>query len=83
MDKSHEETARMIHRIKTSSDGLEFVEYLEQLSSDNYAAFKRCHIDANEFHKGYAFAIDNMISIFEECDIEIEKKEEEVKDWTN
>ena len=83
MAKSQYDISRMIQRIKVSPEGNEFIEYLNELSMDNYLAFKRCHIDANEFHKGYAFSIDNLIVMFEECDIKNENKNEKIKDWAN
>lgn len=83
MGDKYKDILRMINRIKTSPDGQDFINYLEDLSLDNYLAFKRSDPAQSELHKGYALCIDNLIKLFNECDIEIKKKEEIIPDWTN
>lgn len=65
---TQEQTKEMLKRIKTSTDGADFIEYLRSLSEDNYKAFKRCSSEMNDIHKGYALAIDNLLNSFELCD---------------
>jgi len=57
----------MLLRIRLSPDGEDFLEYLKELSEDNYNAWKTDPTDMNDIHKGYAVAIDNLIQIFNEC----------------
>lgn len=57
------------------------MEYLASLSMDNYEAFKGSGSGMNDIHKGYAIAIDALISSFASCDDLLNKKEPE-KDYT-
>lgn len=66
MDK--EQTNILLTRIKLTADGIAFIDYLKQLSADNYQAFVRDTSEMNEIHKGYAIAIDSLISAFENSD---------------
>lgn len=61
----------LLKRVKQTQDGIDFIEYLQSLSQQNYRAWKKDLPDANEFHKGYAFAIDSLIECFEQCDKEV------------
>lgn len=79
MHKSTEDILAMFKRIKNCGDGLEFIEYLEDLSKDNYEAFKCDDEKYNEEHKGYAKAIDNLIRCFAQCDKDVIKPPE--VDW--
>jgi hypothetical protein len=64
----------LFKRIGESGDGAELLDYYKTLSKQNYEAFKRDRVEMNEFHKGYAFCIDSLISLFEQCDQIIEKR---------
>lgn len=69
MKKSNEEILALFKRIKKSGDGPEFLEYLEQLSKDNYESFKgERGSEFNEYYKGCAVAIDKLINNFAQCD---------------
>lgn len=74
---------RIISRIASSQDGIEFIGYLKELSEENYLAFKKDSSDNNDIHKGYAIAIDSLISVFSNCDELLRSKEyeQEVKEW--
>ena len=61
------ETLKLISRIKQSPDGQEFMDYLNQLSKDNYIAFKQSPSSESEKHKGYSICIDSLIKVFETC----------------
>lgn len=74
---------RIISRIANSQDGIEFVDYLKVLSVQNYEAYKKDASENNDIHKGYAIAIDSLISVFSNCDELLRSKEyeQEVKEW--
>lgn len=55
------QTEEMLKRVMISQEGIDFVDYLKQLSLDNYKAFKAGSSEENEIHKGYALAIDSLI----------------------
>ena len=55
---------RLCSRIFASEDGIELVEYLEQLSKDNYQAFLNDAQEFNEMHKGYAQSLEHLIKLF-------------------
>jgi hypothetical protein len=46
------------------------------LSKANYLTFKKDTVEFNEWHKGYAIAIDNLLQTFEECMQEVITEEE-------
>jgi hypothetical protein len=62
-----ERRRRMLARIVASADGPDLIGYLGELSEQNYKAFKMDGAEMNEFHKGYAFAIDNLLELLREC----------------
>jgi hypothetical protein len=64
----NDQVLRLLQRIKASGDGEAFLLYLETLSFDNYRAWKKDHHEMNEFHKGYAFAIDSLSDAFKSCE---------------
>lgn len=72
-----EKVLKLLRRIKgdsmISGDSVEFVEYLEKLSFDNYEAFKTHGAEMNDIHKGYALCVDFIIESFANCDKEISK----------
>lgn len=83
MANMNEKVTKLLGRIKATADGQEFIEYLQTLSDDNYKAFKGCPTDMNNIHKGYAIAVDNLLTCFEKCDKVVEKKnEEKIEDTT-
>lgn len=82
-----ERILQLLSRVKASQDGPELIEYLQQLSLDNYKAFKKSRPEANEVHKGYAQAIDGLLSCFENCDKLLRAPKEKVSEaadsaWT-
>jgi hypothetical protein len=76
-----DEIKQLFKRLYTSQDGKDFIEYLENLDRENYQAFKSCPQTANDIHKGYAMAIDNLIQCFTECTKEEAQTKNE--DWAN
>ena len=68
MDDSTRERYKMFSRIKQTSDGIDFIEFLKVLSHNNYMAFKASPTEMNDVHKGQAIAIDELIKVFEVCD---------------
>lgn len=63
-----EQLLSVISRLKTTGDGMEFIEYLERLARENYLAFVKDHSQANDIHKGYALAIESLLTVFRDCD---------------
>jgi hypothetical protein len=63
-----DQTVLLFKRIKESPDGPEFIEHLAKLSKANYFAFKSDKQEYNEWHKGYANCVDNLIDSFEQCE---------------
>ena len=70
---TEEKIMKMMARIKRSSDGPEFIEYLETLSKDNYKSWVSDAPDRDQEHKGYAKCIDSLIQTFKDCTIEKQK----------
>lgn len=68
MIKDEKDILVLLRHIKTSPDGPEFIDYLEELSRQNYQAFKLSSKDASEIHKGYALAVDSLLELFLRCD---------------
>lgn len=81
MRKTEIEINAMLKRIKTSPDGLDFIDYLKTLSQDNYLAFREGNSNLEKVYKGYAICVDKLIEAFEQCDNEV-KKEPDFSDWT-
>lgn len=74
--RKDKEKLRMLARIKSTGDGMELIKYLEDLSVDNYLAWKNDESEMNDIHKGYAMAIDNLLESFAKCDQEVKKVED-------
>jgi len=70
---------RAILNISQTQDGIDFLEYLEALSKLNYEAFKKD--DRNEFHKGYAVAVDAIIQVFKTAS-DIKPNNEVINSWS-
>lgn len=61
----------MLKRIKQGNDGVEFIEYLNKLSEENYLAFKTTKgPELNEYYKGFAGCVDFILEQFRKCDQE-------------
>ena len=68
----------LIKRIKQTQDGLDFIEYLKELSKNNYEEFKVCDNKHNDIVKGIAIAYDSLIKVFEKTtDNTIQKEDSE------
>jgi len=69
-----ESTLKLLRRIKQSKmiegDGKQFMEYLEDLSKENYEAFKIHGAEMNDIHKGYAQCVDFLLECFANCEKE-------------
>jgi len=63
-----EQVIEMFKRIKHGTDGQDFMEYLAELSRQNYEAFKKNDSSMNDIHKGYATAVDSLLETFTKCD---------------
>lgn len=63
-----EDILKMIGRIKATSDGTDFLNYLKELSRDNYEGFKKAPQEMNDVHKGRALALDSLITLFDNCE---------------
>lgn len=74
MDNS--QTRAMLYRIKQTQDGLDFIEYLKELSKNNYKEFKECESKYNDVVKGMALAYDGLIKVFDDCSDKVIQKEE-------
>ena len=68
-----EELLKSIFRIKATSDGQDFINFLLTLSKNNYKAFKCSPHEFNDIHKGQAIAIDELIDLFETCEDKINR----------
>ena len=69
----------LIKRIKQTQDGLDFIEYLKELSKNNYEEFKVCDNKHNDIVKGIAIAYDSLIKVFEKTtDNTIQKEDSEI-----
>lgn len=53
---------KQIARLEHTSEGIEFINYLEQLSLDNYRLLKYCEPSLRDIFAGKAQAIDEIIS---------------------
>jgi hypothetical protein len=76
MQLNADEILRTASRIKSTQDGIDFIDYLKDLSQRNYGKWKCCEADFNEFLKGQAVILDKIIALFEDCDNTLRKIEE-------
>jgi hypothetical protein len=69
-----ESVKKLLKRIRISKmiegDGEQFMEYLQELSLQNYQAFKEEGAEMNDVHKGYALCVDFLLESFANCDKE-------------
>jgi hypothetical protein len=63
-----EETQKLVQRLKNTSDGKDFISYLQQLSTDNYKQWK---LEGGDVLRGKAVAFDELILLFENIDEKI------------
>jgi hypothetical protein len=63
-----EQVYLMLKRIKTAEP--DFMEYLKELSHDNYNKWLQSGSGLNDICKGYAICVDKLIASFEQCDKE-------------
>lgn len=61
-------------------DGQALIDYLDTLSKENYEAFKRHGAEHDQFHKGYALAIDSLLESFATCDKRKQKQRNDASD---
>lgn len=80
-NKMDESILKVIARIKVSQDGDDFLNYLKQLSKDNYDGFKRASTEMNDIHKGRALALDALINLFENCELKLQDSTSNLVDW--
>lgn len=77
-----EQILRLIFRLKSSQDGIDFLNFLEQLSKENYEEFKRASSDRNDIYKGRALALDALIKLFNEVDEKLNTKDFSNISWS-
>jgi hypothetical protein len=73
----NEETIKLIHRLKSTSDGKDFINYLVNLSRLNYIEWKS---SGGDVLRGKAIAFDQLIQLFDT----IEEKTvitKEINEW--
>jgi len=63
--EKEEKIFKMLNRIFRSDEGPDLVEYLKELSVDNYTNFKKHGDTHGEFCRGYAVSIDMLVDCFE------------------
>jgi hypothetical protein len=73
-----EDTLKMLARLKQTSDGKDFIEYLQQLSKENYISWKDA---GGDLLRGKAIAIDNLIKVFENCADRLVNQQVMTKEW--
>lgn len=76
-----ESTLKIIARIKASPEGTDFLNYLKDLSRDNYDGFKRASSEMNDIHKGKALALDALIHQFEFAEQQLNAQPNLLTDW--
>jgi hypothetical protein len=74
------EMLKVFSRIKQTSDGIDFIAFLEELSKQNVSVFKRCTADMNDVVKGQLIAIDSLVDLFNTCDDKLRAAEEAKQD---
>ena len=60
----NEQTLKVLERLKTTQDGIDYIHYLEQLSNENYQEWKAV---GGDVLRGKAVAIDQVIKDFKYC----------------
>jgi hypothetical protein len=74
---------RALYRIKNSSDGPELMEYLANLSKENYKIFKYCDPTLRDIYAGRAQAFDEIKDFLQNVDIlSIESAKLDPSDWS-
>lgn len=63
MDDRERSMLATFARIAKTEDGKDMISYLQNLSSNNYKAFKGDEVTRNEYHKGYAVCCDEIIDL--------------------
>ena len=66
----------MLIRIKETEDGKDFIQMLENISVNNYKAWKHTENNSDIF-KGQAIAIDGLLDLFSKC---TENKNNEIRE---
>lgn len=69
------EDYKMLSRLKSTQEGLDFIDFLGRLSKQNYEGFKRSSSDMNDIYKGQALALDGLLDLFKDCDEKIKVNE--------
>lgn len=60
-----ENSLKLLKRIKETSDGKDFIEFLVNLSKENYKALK---LEGGDVLRGKAIAYDFLVEAFETCE---------------
>lgn len=71
------EISKLLFRIKNTSDGKDFINYLLDLSHSNYKSWK---LEGGEVLRGKAIMLDQLLDNFETCDANLIQKPE-VIEW--
>lgn len=72
---------KVVSRIKRTSDGPDFMAYLDGLSKKNYLEWKNTTSEVSDILKGKAFIIDELIKLFETCDDKLRNSEGKTQEW--
>jgi hypothetical protein len=72
---------RILSRIKLTSDGIDFIDYLKDCSKGNYNEWLRTNSSSNDLCKGKALAIDGLVLLFENCEAKLQDQKPEEPEW--
>ena len=70
----------MLIRIKETEDGKDFIQMLENISVNNYKAWKHTENNSDIF-KGQAIAIDGLLDLFNKCSQKMNDEKPEQHEW--
>lgn len=77
-----EQILKVLSRIKATDDGQDLIELIRRLSQNNYKQWKQNTQEFNDVHKGQAIALDELLSLFENCEQKLLVKEiKETNEW--
>lgn len=75
-----EQTYKMLKRIKETEDGKEFINLLNNMSKNNYKAWKHT-TDSNDIFKGQAICLDGLIELFTNCEQKLTVNKPNDTEW--
>ena len=78
-----EEMLKVFSRLKATQDGTDFVDFLIDLSKQNYRVWKKSDASMNDVCKGQALAIDSLVDLFDTCDAKLQQLSENTEPLIN